>query len=139
MTCAAVYWSTTKSYKDIFLTTQLMRYNLTIYTTRMRHDKMTQSNYQIKWGKKWQMSFFIILLFYETLTNRSSVTFVTTVHSGGTVCQGFWRSEDDVDISRTSAEQPTVQANPSVQRGKLNMHSRKNSHASCSLCVITYM
>jgi hypothetical protein len=39
MICAAVYWNTTKSYKYeyIMLTTHLMRYNLAIYTTRMRH------------------------------------------------------------------------------------------------------
>jgi len=47
----------TKDCKDILLTTSLMRYNLAIYTTRMRHDNMTLFDYQIKWGKKWQMSF----------------------------------------------------------------------------------
>jgi len=81
--------------------------------------------------------FFVILLFYETLTNRSSGTFVTTQCSGGTVCQVFRRSDDDAGISRTSVKQTTVQANPSEQRGKLNMHSRKK--ACCSLCCITCM
>jgi len=57
MTCAAVYWNATKSYKDILLTTHLIRYNLAIYTTRMHHDNTMQSSYQIKWGKIWQMSF----------------------------------------------------------------------------------
>jgi len=56
-TYAAVYWNATKSYKDILLTTLLLRYNLAIYTTRMHHDNTMQPSYQIKCGKKWQMSF----------------------------------------------------------------------------------
>jgi len=75
--------------------------------------------------------FYVILIFYKTLKNRPSCTFVTTQCSGGAICRVFWKSEEDAGISRTSAEQPTVQANTSEQTRNLNMHSRKNAHPCC--------